>query len=270
MLWMSSEENNPHLQNLQNDDMGRVGDDFKLSRSEKLSKLERMPCFPKVKNMLEQGVSVKEVARFIQEEAKEYLDASRGTVSAAVYHYVQRHTDVLIREQVPLPHIGLQQNSIPDIDALGACNLALATQLDRVMIDYTTEKKIKKTINTNTFSMKVLNDLLKTKSQLERQEFEKARELAKAGVSAKSGIDLDDIPRLKAAYATKYGDKIADVVFSPDSRRRVMNALEKVKRGSSAEFIAIMKKKRRSLGLPEEDAADNIVYVHTPPKSATN
>lgn len=253
----------PHHQTSSN----AIGEDFKLNKHEKLSKLERMSCFPQVKNMLEQGVPVKEVARFVQEEAKEYLDASRGTVAASIYHYVQRHSDVLIREQVPLPHMGIQLNNIPDINALSACNLALATQLDRIMIDYSTEKKIKKTINSNTFSLKVLNDLLKTKSLLEHREFERSRELAKDGASSGSGMNLDDIPALKAKYAKQFGDQIANIVFDPASRRRIVGALEKVKRGSSLAFIEAMKEKRRSLGLPEEDPADNIVYVHLPPKS---
>ncbi len=240
----------------QGDDTARVGDDFKLSKSEKLSKLERMSCFPKVKNMLEQGVSVKEVARFIQEEAKEYLDASRDTVAAAIYRYVQLHTDALIREQVPLPHMGLQQRNIPDVDALSVCNLALATQLDRVMIDYATEKKIKKTINSNTLSMKILSDLLKTKSFLEQREFEKSMETAKAGQSSGSGIELDDMSRLRSGYAAKFGNDIANIVFDPGSRRRIMSALERVKRTSNKDFIEAMKAKRRSLGLPEEDVTN--------------
>lgn len=242
-----------------------IGDDFNLTRHEKLSKLERMPCFPQVKNMLEQAVPIKEVARFIHEEAKEYLDTSRVSVLSALYRYVESRSDSLIREQVPLPHMGLHQKNIPDVDVLSAVNLGLAIQLDRLIIDYTTEKKIKKTINSNTQSLKVLNDLLKTKSLLEQREFERSREMAKIGASGHTGINLDDMEKLKAAYAKKFGDQIASIVFNPDSRRRIINALEKVKRGSSADFIAVMKKKRRSLGLPEEDSTDCVVDVNSIP-----
>ncbi len=238
------------------------GEDFKLSKNEKLTKLEKLACFSQVKNMLEQSIPIKDVARYIQEEAKEYLDASRASVLSALYRYVESKADSLIREQVSLPHMGLHQKNIPDIDAISACNLGLATQLDRILIDYATERKIKKTINSNTQSLKVLNDLLKTKSLLERREVERAKELAKTGSLSNSGINLDDMARLKAAYATKFGDHIANIVFNPDSRRRIINALEKVKRGSSADFIAVMKKKRLSLGLPEIDPIDVVVDVN--------
>lgn len=266
-MCMGHEGESQQQQHQQDPTSGRVRDDFKLTKHEKLSKLEKLSCFPQVKNMLEQGISIKDVALFIQEDAKEYLDASRGSVQSALYRYVESKSDSFIREQVPLPHLGLQQKNIPDMDAINVCNLGLAIQLDRIYIDYTTEKKIKKTINSNTHSLRVLNDLLKTKSLLEQRELEKSRELVKAGSLANSGINLDDIPRLKANYAAKFGDAIANIVFDPGSRRRIINALEKVKRGSNADFIEAMKKKRRSLGLPEEDPTDNIVYVYPPASS---
>lgn len=240
--------------------------DYKEDNEAKGTRLEKLNCWPTVKNMIEDGKAPKDIATYIQQEAKEYTDVGHRSLWTIILRYISKQADKLIREQVAVPHMGLQNKSVVEIDSMSAVNLGLATHLDRIMIDYATEKKIKKTINSNTNSLKVLNDMLKTKSLLEMRELEKAREMAKSGVTgADSGVNLDDMARLKAAYATKYGDKVANIVFSPESRRRVLNALEKVKRGSSAEFIAIMKKKRKSLGLPETDATD-IVDVNPAPQ----
>lgn len=267
-----AEENNQQQQpeSNQSQTTGDAGADFVHTQEEKKTKLEKMQCWAKAKNMLESGIPVKEVARYIQEDAKEYTDATRATLASVLYKWVSDRANDFIRDQAPVAHMGMF-NKVQDLDTQNLFNLALAIHMDRIMLDYTTEKRIKKSISGNTTALRVLTEMLKAKSMTEHKEFERLREFTKGGGSTEgNGVDIDNMAKLKAGYAAKFGDSIADIIFNPDSRRRIINALEKVKRGSSKDFIDIMKKKKKSLGLPAEAEVIDVNPAPQPQPEAKN
>ena len=220
--------------------------DYEDNSNNALTRLEQLACFPTIKNMIQAGASVPEICRFIREDAKEALDITEKSLRNRLYRFLEKNSKDCLREQVPRPHLALYQEQVEQIEVIKGLDLCLAITLDRIMMDYTIEKKLGKTMSSTTSALKVLNELIKTKYQFE----EGIRTQHKS--SATESWDAF-MANARENYRARYGDSVANIVFDPASRRRIVNALERVKRNSSKDFIEVMKKKRRALGLPEED-----------------
>lgn len=209
-----------------------------------LTKLEQLSCFSTVKNMIDSGESVPSIAKFIREDAKESLEISEKSLRNRIYRYIQKNSKDYLREQMPRPHLALYADQTERLELMNGLYLLLSIHMDRIIMEYTVEKKIGKTIASTTSAIKVATEIFKTISEVEDSKDRKTEPEEQSWDKFMASA--------KERYASEWGEPIANVVFNPQSRRRILNAMEKIKRGSSADFLEVMRKKRAMLGLPEE------------------
>ncbi len=205
-------------------------------------KIEGLNCLADIKQMFENGEKVADIAAYIQNDAKEYNDVSQKTLIRSLYRYF---TDCIRSEQVkellPATMLLLKENLQEHIDPIHALNILLAIHIDRITMEYTIEKKLGKTLSSNTKAISVaatISDLLNkaTSDDLSRR-------LKGASLDTSPSDALDGMARLRESYAQKYGEVAANVIANPDARRRILNIMEKIEKSASGPLFDMVYKR---------------------------
>ena len=220
-------------------------DDYQDDGIRALTRLEQLNCFAVVKNMLEGGESVPNIAKFIREEAKESLDISEKSLRNRLYRYIQKNSRETVREQVPRPHLALYQKQVEKIDAVAALQLLGSIHMDRILMEYAVEKKIGKTIISTTSAIKVANDIYRTIHEIET-------DLKNQGVQPQQTSLEEQMAHFRERYREQWGEAWTNIALNPESRRRIVGAMEKVRRWNSTAFLEAVKAKRESLGIKDD------------------
>jgi len=205
--------------------------------------LDNLACIEQVKLMFEEGSRVSDIADYIQDEAKECLDISKDVLIRKLYRYL---TDLIkpdaAKELVPHTVSMLKGNLNETIDPIQSLNIVLAIQVDRIMMEYAIEKKLGKTISSNTKSIQVaayISDLINKATSDDLARRLKGASLDKPD----AGDTLDQIGKIRDAYAQKYGEVAANVISNPDARRRILNIMEKIEKANSGPLYDLVYKK---------------------------
>lgn len=210
-----------------------------------LTRLERINCFNEVKDMLESGVSVTEVTRFIRERG-ECLDISEKSLKNTVYRHLQRENKKLLRQQVPVPHLSLYSKDIERVSVADALNLVFAIQLDRILIDVQLEKQLNKCVGSTSQSIRIASEILGKLLDAEAAE----RTSGKASTGNVENV-IEQTQKLREIFVAKFGQDDAELALHPEKRRRIINVLEKVRRGDNKDLLAAIAKKKEDLGIVE-------------------
>lgn len=200
----------------------------------RISKLEKMDCWPEVYAMLEAGDSINEIAQYIQGNREEYTDVQPGSLCRIIYLWMARNP-AMTANRLPTVAIHLS-SSATHIDPLDGLNMILAIQVDRIASLYNLEKR-SGTYNAKTREeLKLANEILRTMAEAESKKKRYTPQVPTGGVSP----IINQLEQLRAVYTNKYGQAIARVVLSDESRRRVLNALEHVRKGDSEALNRIL------------------------------
>lgn len=226
-----------------------LASDGKESWGERKNRLEALKCWPEVKNMIENSISPMKIARYIQDVRGELKDITRNAVRITIYKWINEQGFKLATDQLPTKHLSLINSSQERVDPLDAANMIFAIQMDRILLDYGTEKKIGKCLNTNTSSLKLATDMIKTISEIQGDVL---KYKLKKGDPKDPKETIDQLERIKSLYLTKFGQTAATVALTDESRRRVFNALQKLRKGNSEEVMRILKGES-PLGPDEKD-----------------
>lgn len=205
-------------------------------------KIESLICLPEIKSMFENGEKVVEIAVYIQNVAKEYTDISQKSLIRSLYRYFN---DSLrgdqMKEFLPATMLLLKENLQEQIDPIHALNILLAIHFDRIMMEYSIEKRLGKTISSNTKAIEVAARISELLDRATSEDL--SRRLKGSSLDSSPRDTLDGMTRLREAYTQKYGEVAANVIANPDARRRILNIMEKIEKGCSGPLYDLVYKK---------------------------
>lgn len=190
------------------------------SREPRFKRVRALQCFEEVHNRLLAGWPAAEIARFVQEERKEYDDVTRSSLVGILNDYRSSIPKAeLIARRMPNDFLRAKEAVEQGLNELHELEMLYKKQMDRIGIDLATEKKINKLMPTMTQEMKAAREMLETYAQLKMDLGLTKRHIGQ--------VELD--AHLLADVAGKYGkESVVRVLGDPESRRKVLHLAEKM------------------------------------------
>lgn len=213
------------------------GAEWPVKNRWRISKIERLKCWPEVLALLENGEPVDDIATYIQVHRGEYEDVGRQSLKRCLWLWIKRNRD-MVPDRVPMVHAQLAA-SAPRIDEMDGLNMVLALQMDRVSMFYDAERRSRVLNPRLEKEMRLVKDILHTMAQVRSTEKRYAPAVPKDGGGTSV---IQQIEALKHIYENKYGVAVARVILADESRRKVLNAVEHLRRGNSQALQRILEK----------------------------
>lgn len=225
----------------------------------RFKRLQNLKCFHKVVSMIEASMPAREIAQYVQEEALEYVDVSRRYLIVLVNQFIGANALRFIDDQIPTGHLQLTNSLSEKVDPMDVYQVLLAVHSERIMMDYAQEKRNGRTTQQNTQNIRAMNDILKSMADVETtrkfrfKEFQQSR-----------GVEdtLASLERAKQKYEERWGPVAAAAILNPESRRRILNALEQVRAVSTGPIADLLSARVR-----ERTTEDGAVIIDAPPAS---
>jgi len=207
------------------------------------TKLESMGCWTEVEEMLKDGAKISEIVYHIQEVRAEYLDIKPDTLRTYLYTWLNRNFAKLKDAvRIPTKYLTLMNGVDTRIDPLDAVNMLFAIQVDRVMLDYEMEKKSKKSLSGNNHNLRLANEMIKTMSVLMLDKFKYKAFMAGGQDTSKTGKEtLEQLESVKRQFSERFGETAAAVALDSASRRKVFNALSKVRKSDTEPMLKLLR-----------------------------
>jgi hypothetical protein len=193
-----------------------------------IERIRELPYIDLLKKMALDGRSFMDIARYVQGERKDLVDVDPDSLRIKLSGYLRKNLDY---SDVLKKNGGFKGGLIPDeikrrvnamsqkIDELEELEGLYRMQLERIKIDYDTEKNIKKLFATTHKEFLTAADILHKSFAIKE-----SLGIAHAGRSKLNG-DTDDDARLIDAEK-RFGSNVNKVLRSPESRRKLLSALE--------------------------------------------
>jgi hypothetical protein len=182
--------------------------------------LRAMKCFQTVHEYLCEGMLAREVARYIQEDCREYKQAKRSTLETVLNNY--RNTippAQLIKRRMPKLFHKVATEVNNKLDELEEYEKLYKMQMERINVDFQTEKKINKLMPTMTQEIRVAREILSSYADLKMD----------LGLSKRHLGQVDVDTRIIADISAKYETEVVGhVVSKPESRRKLMQLADKL------------------------------------------
>ena len=215
----------------------------------KKTRLERLKCWPTVKEMLLDNEPVTRCVRYIQEDCGEYTDVKPETVRHAIYHWLNKKGAAELKaSRVPTRYLTMLNEIEGQVDPLDAVNMLFAIQVDRVMLEYGNELRTRKTSQVNNGNIRLANDMARTMSHLMLDKYRhRAYKNQTDGGNKGANDTLAAVEKMKERLAERFGDKAAAVALNPEGRRRVYNALQRVRKGNTEPMLKLLKNNQEIL-----------------------
>lgn len=204
----------------------------------RVSKLEKLNCWPEVLALLENGDPVDNIATYIQVERQEYTSVGRDSLKRVLWYWITRNRE-LVPDRVPMIHMQLAA-STPRIDEMDGLNMILAIQVDRVSALYDHERRHEVHNPRLEKELRLAKDILETMANVSSHQKRYTPPAPKEG--AGGGTVLNQLEQLRQIYTNKYGQAVARVILADESRRKVLNALEHIRKGDSQALNRILDK----------------------------
>lgn len=226
------------------------------------TKLERLLCWPDVLALIENGEAVPKIASYIQDGRREYLDASRDALESALYYWI-RKDKAISGARAPTMHMPLLASTPGRVDALDSLNLALTFAVERAQRGRLAETRADKLTRSQAEAIRLIHDISKTMAEIET----KRRRYAPPPPATAKGPNevMNQIDAMRRIYEQRYGEVAARVILKDESRRRVLNALERVRKGDSDRLMEILNlNEEKAVELArkaERQAADDAVTI---------
>jgi len=194
-----------------------------LGRDTRFKKLRAMGCYQEVYDRICAGWPLAQVARFIQEERKEYLTISRHGLEQQLAEFRKTMPPGdLVQKRFPDVYDKAKEAVEEGIDELKELEELYRIQMHRIGVDFATEKGIKKLLPSMTAEIREARQLLETMANLKLE----------MGVLGRvpRGVDLnvEVEATLTEDIAAKFGSgDVQKVLGDPESRRKVMGVVER-------------------------------------------
>lgn len=207
-----------------------MSDEPKVPKKSRLKSVSRKPGFPTIRNLkcfkelhkklVEEGMPLKTAARWVQEERNELTSMSFETAVKALHEY--RASIPAAQRAKPLNK--MFQNAVDEVreglDELQEMTRLYKVQMQRIEIDFQTEKNIRKLLPTMSQEIRTAREILSASAQLKMD----------LGINERHLGTMDVETTLLADVAEKYADSpaVAKVLDDGDSRRKVLGLAERL------------------------------------------
>lgn len=221
-----------------------------VSRATGSTKLRSLNCFEEVHQRILDGCDSASLAKYIQEEQKEYLDATRAAVVSAVHYYRSSlPPGELVEKKLPGAFNDAVKKLNKSVDEVKELEWLTRFQKRRLRIDGDTEKKINKLLPSMTQEVRAHVEVLRTLATVKMDLGLNKRHLGSLEVDAK----------LVAEVTERYGTaNVAKVLQNSESRQKVMGVAER--------FLALAHRESQGNPVVEGDIVDSIPEPQPPPK----
>ena len=217
-------------------------------------KLQKMDCFNEVIQRIEMGHSASRLADFIQQERHEYTDVTKESLERVIRKFIRKSGTRYIASQVNNAHVNLR-NSLPEIiDPAEMYQVLIAIQTDRVMLEHKREQETGKISEQGNKQIALMDKILKNLSDVEADR--KKIKAVNNAVHSREYL-MDSMDMVKQQYVEKWGSQTAQIMLNPESRRRVLNALEQVRAGADGPLAQLLSKHNQQL----KDESDRIESI---------
>lgn len=193
------------------------------SRSTKHLVVRNLKCFPDVhRKLIEEGVPLRTIARYIQDERNEMTHLAESTVVNHLHNY--RVSIPAAQRAGPLNVVfeRAAEEVVEGLNELEEMQRLYKIQMQRIEIDFQTEKNIKKLLPSMTQEIKAAREILSSSAQLKMDLGLAERHLGKMDVDVETTL-LEDVTE---KYANS--PSVTKVLDNGDSRRRVLGLAERL------------------------------------------
>lgn len=199
----------------------RTGRVRPMSRSTSFPVLRNLKCFKELhKRLVEEGQPAKLVAEWVQNERNEMTQYTIGSLANMLSDY--RYSLPAVQRAGPLNPVfaNAVEQVKQGIDELDEMHRLYKLQMQRIEIDFQTEKNIKKLLPTMTQEIRTAREILSSAAQLKMD----------LGINQRNIGKVDVETTLMADVATRYADSpaVARVLDSGESRRKVLGLAERL------------------------------------------
>lgn len=194
-----------------------------MSRNTNHPAVRNLKCFPEVhKKLVEEGVPLRVIARYVQGERNEMTNLAESTVINHLHNY--RNSIPAAQRAGPLNVVfeKAADQVMEGLDELQEMQRLYKIQMQRIEIDFQTEKNIKKLLPSMTQEIKAAREILSNSAQLKMDLGLAERHLGKVDVDVETTL-LEDVTE---KYANS--PSVTKVLDSGDSRRRVLGLAERL------------------------------------------
>jgi hypothetical protein len=193
-----------------------------LGRDTRFKKLRALSCYQEAYDRVCAGWPLAQVARFIQEERKEYLTITRHGLEQQLAEFRKTMPPGdLVSKRFPDVFEKAKEAVEEGIDELKELEELYRLQMHRVGVDFATEKGIKKLMPSMTAEIREARQILETMANLKM-------EMGVLGRAPK-GVDVSvEVEATLTEDIGKFGDgAVEKVLQDPESRRKVMGIVER-------------------------------------------
>lgn len=184
------------------------------------SKLKGLKCFKIVHKHLVDGWPLTEVARIIQEDHQEYTEVTKSGLVAMLHKYKATIPPVEMAEKViTQDHLAALKKVEEGIDELAELTKLYKIQMERVGLDLTLEKNMKKMLNTTGQEVRIAKEILGAISELKMDLGLNDRHLGKTETSTTT------TQILLHADVSPDARKVLD---NPDGRRKLLGVAQRL------------------------------------------
>lgn len=184
------------------------------NRASRFKKLRALKCFDEVHRRILQGWQLPALARYIQEEEKEYLEISFESLVCALKDYRESiPPGELIQERMPQVFEKAAVEVQQGLDELTELEELYRTQRKRIDIDFALERSMGKLFPSMTQEMRTAREILSTIAELKMDLGLANRRLGT--------VDID--AHITAHVEGRYSNpRLAAVLANPEKRQRLL------------------------------------------------
>jgi hypothetical protein len=146
---------------------GKVVSFTKHAGPNAFQRLKQLRCFTEMRKRLIDGWGLAEVARFIQQDNKEYVDISKESLTAILHKFRATIPAMeMAKKGLPVSTLEAAREVVEALDEIKALHDLYKIQMERVEIDRKTEKAINKLLPSMTQEIRVAKELLESSAKL--------------------------------------------------------------------------------------------------------
>jgi len=201
----------------------RKGSVRPVSRAARFERLRSLRCFDLVQERVKQGWPLAEVARYIQEDHQEALDTPRTALMAILKQFrASLPPGQLVEQRLPQVFQEAVARIETSLDEVVEMETLYALQMQRVRMDFETEKKINKLLPSMTSEIREARQILESVANLKMELGLKQR----AATEHTMSMEIDG--QLEGDLAQHFGSAAAKKVLTDaESRRKVSGIVER-------------------------------------------
>lgn len=188
--------------------------------------IESKPYWPEVKEMILEGVPVTEVVKYLIEKVID-IDYTEKALTRILYVKAKklRMKEEILRQKQEIDYnfnVYGKDYVEPEIALQSLGFIAF----DRVLIDFQKEKNQGTTRKSNLQNIRLAKDIWESIARIKIEA--KKAQLPSINLNTQNNI-FSNMDKVKEKFIERYGERVASVMVEPESRRKILEALECVR-----------------------------------------